>query len=986
MDSYEYKLRYDEINELIKRKDFKKAVEIADTINWTKVRSTMTLCNISDLYKKNRKYDEAKFLLEQALKKGSQDDKNPINKLIISSLCDLCIRMGDIVGATEYYKRFVQIAPTNNTSLILLYKIYEAQDVSLEERVQVLEELKKREPITNIAKWVYELASLYHQLGLTTKCVDECDEIILWLREGKYVKKAMELKMLHQQLTQSQEALYRSIANIDTGSINVDVPVQPAQTEEPVQEQTTEPAPEEVSAATDVAESISEEAIPAAENTDSPDLVKTVDVGQYSTINIQRALEESIKGSLNEPEEEPDDNTTYMPSMEDLGEALGTPEQAEIASNGGMQEIIQEAEPEESAAEEPVVEDIVSKEPADEVIAEKAAHAPVAEEPEAAEIIQEEVKQDTGKIEEIIIPDVPVAKTGDTQVYERRSKKKNKNRNNETVQAEPVKEDIKTEEPTPVAVEKTEDPAPVAEEKIAEPVANVSEDPLQGIDTASVSKEELMKLIDQKVAAALERAMAQHQMTTREVVYVTSESEKRTLANTNPPKAIQGMLSEADDGQIQMVVPEEKQIIEKQITGQIEIKDYLNDWESSKKRRQRSQEERIDKLVSQHTDNLLEAFENATREDGLLEKIKEEQALTASITKEEKKAPEPVVEEQEKEETSKDVAPVEAEETEQETAQEVVNETEAVKSEAEITEETAPVEEEKEVVEAEEAEVTEEERERAEHEAEEIAAAEAEAIDDDDEDDGSVRAMTDEESALFSQYVQTKTGKKNLLKALDTISLASYVGNVCVTGETGEESVELAKNVVQYAKNTDANFSGKIGKVSGASLNDKDVEMLVNKLSNGGLIIEKAGEMTEDTAYKLYKALDQENLGLLVVLQDSRKAINKIIGYNDALKQMFNVRIEIEELSDDALVAYGRKYAERKEFAIDDMGILALHTRIDEMQTSDHIVTVTDVRDIVDKAIDHATRFNPSHFTDILFGKRYNEDDMIVLKEKDFAI
>ncbi|MBR5361426.1 MAG: hypothetical protein IK123_11100, partial [Lachnospiraceae bacterium] len=218
----------------------------------------------------------------------------------------------------------------------------------------------------------------------------------------------------------------------------------------------------------------------------------------------------------------------------------------------------------------------------------------------------------------------------------------------------------------------------------------------------------------------------------------------------------------------------------------------------------------------------------------------------------------------------------------------------------------------------------------------------------------------------------------------DSISLASYVGNVCVTGQTGEESVDLAKNVVQYAKMTDSNFSGKIGKVSGTALNEKDMDALIEKLKGGGLIVEKAGDMNDETADRLYKALDQENLGILVVLQDSRKAINKLLSRNEAMKQMFGVHVEIEELSDDALVAYGKKYAERNEFTIDDMGILALHTRIDEMQTSDHIVTVSDVRDLVDEAIEHATKFSPKHFTEILLGKRYDEEDMIILKERDF--
>ena len=976
MDNYELKMRIDEIEDLIKRRKFDKAVDIADKINWSKVKQTALLCNISDLYKACRRYDDAKLLLDMAY------DMHPNRKDIVSALCDLCIRMDDIVGSTEYYKKYVQMDPNGINRYILLYKIYDMQGVPADEKIRVLEDLKKREPIANKGKWSYELAKLYEEVGLTTKCVEECDDLIMLVREGKYVKKAMELKMLHQQLTQSQEALYKSILIADTGRFPTELqtgPI-PQKTEEPTSEveAVAEPDTQSQSEASDDTvytqeyQQEQEQAIPIDAEVAAPadELVKTVDVGQYSTINIQAALEESIKGTLNpgevhedeqtasEPvaEEGPDDNTIYMhidnPAIPvtrqtEPGSITETIMAPMMQNTGEMEEIIlpdSEEEKTESLTESESLEN--SEEPVEEITSPQ----------------QEE--QDTVATEEEQSVSTPA--TGDTLVYEKEQIKKAESSKSET------------------AAEK---------------------DTFKGIDMENVSKEELMRLIDMKVAAALENAMS-----------------KRVAPNTAPPKAIQGMLSEEYDGQIQMVIPEKK-VVEKQITGQIELKDYLNDWESSKKRRQRSQEERIDRLVSQHTDNLLAAFDNETKGDALIQQLEKEALEKEEAAKKEKarlaqeekarKARERLEQEKkeqelkaaaEAEEAAKAAAAVVEEElpdieetfkAEAEAAKQVdiTNTTEEITAAEVGKPETVSDKDDSEVntsaddMMADESEdnteESEEAKEKAAKEAQDIATAEAEAIDDDDEDD-STRAMTDEESALFSQFVQTKKGKKDLLKALDTISLASYVGNVCVTGETGEESVDLAKNVVQYAKTTDGNFSGKIGKVTGSSLNDKDIDLLVEKLSNGGLIIEKAGDMSEDTAAKLFKALNQENLGILVVLQDSRKAINKFLNYNDALRSMFNVRIEIEELSDDALVAYGRKYAERKEFAIDDMGILALHTRIDEMQTSDHIVTVSDVRDIVDEAISHATRFNPKHFTDIVFGKRYNEEDMIILKEKDF--
>lgn len=920
------------------KRDYGRAVEIADTIDWTRVRSVKTLCKISDLYKVNRRYSESKILLEQAY------ERMPNGKPIVSSLCELCIKMGDVVGATEYYKRYVQMAPTSNQKFVLLYKIYEAQDVSLEERIQVLEELNKREPAAGKGKWSYELASLYHRIGLTTKCVQQCDDIITLFREGKYVKKAMELKMLHQQLTTSQEALYKNILSpaqdsgqYDTGEIEQSAAAMAdegviadgaaEQTEETVQPVTAD--------------------IPGADE-QHEELVKTVDVGQYSTINIQKALEESIKGSLRGDESVITAGAASASSASGIDTEERYDDETKVISSEDLKKLQSET------ASDPIPDTATDAPSAAASSASAAAEASTAtdagstdvlssEDEEAAkpggitEAIMAPMMQDTGELEEIVFPDEPA--TGDTIVYDRKEK------------------------------ERIKASATAA---------------LDAIDTDKVSKEELIRLIDEKVAYALDSAM----------------NGQKKAEQVNPPRSMQKMLSQEYDGQISLVVPDQNPV-EKQITGQIDLEDYLSDWEDSKKKINKKQTEQIDKLVAQHTDSLLLDFE-AQSKDGILEKLSEEEDTEEELPEVEElteieeteaeadtddTAEEPVTVKSEAAEITADDDESQPEtdtdseadtETEPDTAVNEEEETEPEDSAGSGTDDESAEESEAEAEEEAEADP-----EEAAIEAEHIAAAEAEASEEGEEEDNS-RTMTEEENALFGSFVQTKKGKRDLLKALDSISLASYVGNVCVTGQTGEESVDLAKNVVQYAKMTDSNFSGKIGKVSGSALNEKDMDALIEKLKGGGLIVEKAGDMTDETADRLYKALDQENLGLLVVLQDSRKAISKLLNRNEGMKQMFGVHVEIEELSDDALVAYGKKYAERNEFSIDDMGILALHTRIDEMQTADHIVTVSDVRDLVDEAIEHATRFSPKHFTEILFGKRYNEEDMIILKERDF--
>ena len=933
MDKYEYNLRNEEINALITRREFKKAVEIADTIDWTKVRSVKTLCKISDLYKVNRKYNEAKILLEQAL------NRCPNGKSIVSSLCEVCIKMGDVVSATEYYKLFVQIAPTDNAKFILLYKIYEAQEVSLDERIGVLEELKKRE---RVEKWCYELAYLYHRVGLASRCVEECDDLILWFSQGKYVKKAMELKMLHQALSPSQEAIYQQM-------------ISPVERASHVDQTVVHNAADEVKHEDDA-------------------LVKTVDVGQYSTINIQKALEESIRDTMG-------DNPQFK-----SGNLVEPEVNAQVYDNT---DYINET------VDQPIVEEV---EDSTVVLSDPSLH-----EKHLNEILAP-MLQDTGEMQEIYIDTA----TGELELDELTEAESEAD-----IPAEAVKQSessvsfdtqIYNKGDIPSVINQTQTPA-------AEPASEV---PARNLDNAS--KEELMNLIDKKVAEAMD------------AVINGRIPASGTIGGGQPPKSMQQHLTEEADGQISLVVPDEPKI-DKQITGQIDIESYLSEWENSKKEKAQRTEEELKARVKEETGNLFSDFEAAARDD-ILKKLENELNNGPSYKN---------AEEEYREYLNKVHAEEEAKKAEEESASKT--ESEEAKLEAELKKLESKPENEAKATELKSEKAVEEnniseptESKTADDESEiesegfvsfeEFASepivsknkntdtateeesdksietkAEADSVgassDDDkmdsqdvsrDEEDNTVRQLTSEELALFQGFIQTKKGKTELAKSLDNISLASYTGNVCVIGDSAEEALSLAKNVIQYAKTTDSNFAGKVGKVSGESLNGKDVAATVERMQNGGLIVEKASGMDAETVEELVKTLNQENQGILVILQDGKRELRKLLKDNEKLAEIFNVEIEIEQLSDDALVAYGRQYAEHEEYAIDEMGILALHTRIDEMQTSDHIVTVADVRELVDDAIYHATRFSPKHVLDIILGKRYDEDDMIILKERDFNI
>ena len=332
MDKYEYKVRAEEIKALIAEGEFAEAVKIADTIDWRRVKSVMMLCTISDLYKINRRFQESKDILLMAY------ERHPGGRLIVYSLCELSIKMGEFVQAIEYYKEFAQIAPKDTGRYILQYRLYEAQDVSLEERIAVLEEFKKRD---YREKWAYELAYLYHRVGLETKCVEECDEMFLWFGDGRYVMKALELKMLHQPLTAPQQEKYdwmkrekeRQLAGLEEEGVE-EVVLEEGSSEENIFEgEMEEENPEENAEPEEGYGEIAD--FSGGIQQEEEFKVKTIDMGQYNTINLQKELAESMKEILGE---EPDQDTS---SLEPFKESVVAPllqETGDMVSDAVVQE------------------------------------------------------------------------------------------------------------------------------------------------------------------------------------------------------------------------------------------------------------------------------------------------------------------------------------------------------------------------------------------------------------------------------------------------------------------------------------------------------------------------------------------------------------------------------------------------------------------------------------------------------------------------
>lgn len=933
MDKSEYKLRAEEIKDLISRGEYAQAAEIADTIDWRRVKSVMMLCTISDLYKINRRYEDARDMLLLAY------ERRPGGRTICYSLCELSIKMEEYVQAIEYYKEFVQVAPKDPGRYILQYKLYEAQDVSLEERIAVLEELKKRD---YREKWAYELAYLYHRVGLAARCVEECDELILWFGEGKYVIKAMELKMLHQPLTPEQQEKYdhrfdapgshipsqnsvqdneysgnesyeQSYAKdgsydqeqgyAQDGSYDQDQSYAQDSSYDQNQSYVQDSGYDQVNGDTQIYDPVqpAQQETPTQPVQDDYDIhVKTMDVGQYNTINLQAELAAGLREVLGE---EPKGDT------------------AKATSDSITRSIVA-----------PMMDSDTES----------------LDYPEIAEVSEDDLEPETEQIEG---SEVFFGETGE--------------------------------------------------------IGDLSQVP--EVETEEILPEEPASLKKQDVVPELSKA----------------EVEPEATTPVEPPKELANVLAQESDGQISLVMPEAESI-EKQITGQINIEDILAEWERKKKENLEKREEEVRQHVLQQTGAMFTEFEQAVR-DGLLEKLEKEKAVDADtvtdtdeveeleeiadVNDETEKAPAEVSEEEpEPEPADTDIVDTEeVEELEEEPAVAEYEEESATEEpdavvDMEVTQEpaaeipevpeetTAEIEEASEETTAETEEASEESVAEAEEEPEEAV----EEVHEDEQpqtpeppaverDKAKVRALTREERELYAPFIQSKSAREQLVKAIDNISLAAYTGNVIITGEEGMDTLSLAKNMIREIQATDSNFSGKVAKISGRALNKKDAAETLNRLQNGALIICKASEMNNKTVDTMYKALQQENQGIIIILEDTRKEIDRFLEKYEKLQESFTSRMDVEALSNDTLVAFGRQYAREREYSIDELGVLALHTRIEDMQTIDHVVTVVDVKEIVDEAIAHANKKTLKHFFDVLFAKRYDDEDMIILTEKDFV-
>ena len=1128
MDKYEYKIRSDEIKSLIEEKAYAQAAEIADTIDWRRVKSVRMLCTISDLYKVNRRFEDAKNMLLLAY------DKRPGGKSICYSLCEICIKTGEFVQALKYCDEFIKAAPKDSGRYILKYKLYEAQDVSLEERISVLEELKKRD---YREKWAYELAYLYHRVGLATRCVEECDELILWFGDGKYVVKAMELKMLHQPLTPSQQAVYDRRFDTYEEAVpaeeNGEADIYGDQT---VYDESGNYYPQEAYPYETYEEEGQYYGGEQDEGFEQEDLgeteiqVKTMDVGKYNTINLQEelaaGLQEVLGGEEAETPRESDGAFYGDASAEEGQEDWRETEETEVFfGETGEMERLETADTEnqipeaEQFTEKDLPEEIGTvntREGGNRADGEEKNEVSPNDSAEAAAALSQEAD---GQMSLVLPGEAAVEKqiTGQMNIEDileewERTKKESEEKRKEEVRERVLRQtgpmftefeaavrddlleqleggqggtaDVREERRGGGAGRKDSQADAPGEEKAAESgtgyletaerQGTVSADGAvyesEGPNSAADSDEAVMAYSEKDGSQAW---ISGETSAFREDAEIPEEGQYGETASgwdsmeeghetagweyaesTGYEESAEGLPVEDvyEDPETYAEDPEGAGWEYAEGTGYEEsaeglpVEDVYEDpetyaedpegagWEYAESA---GYEEGAEGLsvedVYEDPETYAEDPEGAGWEyaestgyeeyaGGLSAEEAYEDPETYAEGPEgadwdyaagsgyEEDAAEEEETGEEQERYIEEDGPVDWDFTEESDSQETPSETEetpgdpvtdrelaeewdeqSVSSEAlDYMEALEQLEDLEDAEEAAAAVKTEEGTERTRPGKEETAGEGTEAAKGSgktalEHDRARVRSLSREEKELFAPFIQSRQSREQLVKALDGISMAAYTGNVIITGEEGMDTLTLARNMIREVSMTDRNFSGRVAKISGQGLNQKDVRETLDQLHNGALIIQKASGMNTRTAGMLHSALQQEKFGIIVILEDTKKAIQKLFLGTPELFGDFTARMDLEALSNDVLVSFGRRYAREKEYSIDDLGVLALHTRIEECQTIDHVVTVIEVKQIVDEAIRHASRKTLGHFLDILLARRYDDEDMIILTEKDFV-
>ena len=866
MDKYEYKLKLDQMKSLTAEGKYEEAAEIADTINWRKIKNINALVKVGEIYEKVGRYDESKDVLLTAY------DKSPIGRMIIYRLAEVAVRTKSFDEAKEYYQEFVEIAPHDNLKYVLKYEISKAQGADIGTLIGILEELKEQE---YSEEWAYELAYLYHKAGMSEKCIDACDELILWFGDGPYVERALELKMLYQPLTKQQEDKYRTFRQRHDGVVEV-------RPEDPLESGEIVPEPVQIKDVKMSAE-------------------------RFNTQNLQEELQRSMQEIMNATEKEAVNDT-----MDNIKKLVEDIPYLQIPS-----------EKEEEPQEEEVYQHIETDEEIDNSLKSNFQEMLVDEDGQMSLYMQ------GGRVAE---PQV----SGQMSI--------------EDVLAEWEKTKRAAEAALQEAEQRKLESAKARALQEAEELLGRLADVIPMLDSGLTPKD----LLDQKYLSkdgqpndsAVSMVTNMNQFLQQEIDRLSDENaqmdEQLAAVGASPVgdyMANAGVA--AEDAAQNVVAAGVQELMAEEELPEIAMPEGLDDidnqWEDE------DFEELDAEVPQENAASLAEHTAEQTKPEALAEADDTMEAGTSAEDVEAailaETARQMAKESVEKEELPEIELPGDLDLGKEETAEEILP-----------------------------------------------AIAEPEAFEVPD----TISKLSKELREIFTYFVPITGMEEQLCQALTgasqhlTKGATAGTGNMIIQGGSGSGKTVLATSMIKALQKETGKPNGKIGKIEASVLNQKDVAALLKKVAGGCLIIEKAGDLSRETALKLSLLLEQDTSGVLVIIEDTKHGIQKALSRDDGFAAKFSEKINIPIFTSDELVSFAKSYANELGYTIDEMGVLALYNSISNIEHADRETTLPEVKEIVDKAVAHSEKGGLKKAFSIITSRRYDEDDYIILREKDF--
>lgn len=845
---------------LVGQGDYEKAEEIADTINWRKVKNVNSLVLASEIYSHMQRYEDSRDVLLMAY------DRSPIGRTIIYRLAELAIHTHNFDEAKDYYEEFVEIAPHDNLKYVLRYELSREQGEPITEQIAILEELKEQE---YTEKWAFELAELYHRAGMSDQCIDACDELVLWFGDGIYVEKALELKMLYQPLTPQQEEKYR---NITREKIEREGVMEVRQDED-------------LASGEIVAETVQ---IPR---------VKT-NTEKFNTVNLQKELAKSMQQIMDATEKE-----TVSDTMDNI---------KKMVEDIPYLQMPREETPEERERQEKKYGHIETDEEIDgslkinfqEMLGEEPGGQMNLNVPDRAMI----ERQITGQmsISDVLGEWEKTKRAAEAAMQEAEKRRLEAARKKALKETEEIMDRLKDIVPELEAAHTSfQTGTPVEEEAAGQIVANMNQILQQKIDKVKNTTEDLDEILKQKKEE------------TRE-----SREEQLKRKMVQPTKRI----------------PSLEEFMKRTFFHDDDLLD--EDFEEPEKTEDPEDlnEDHMEEPVEEPMEEIAEASEELTGES-------------------------------EPEET--DEAEIDEAETD-EVPEEIFEETETVEPDLEGMHQKL---EQALVTEYADGETDEEEQETPEEVEEEVP-------------EEAPKKLTPEIKKLFTYFMPVNGMEEQVAKALFGCSRPLKKGNgfghILIQGIRGSGKTVLATNLIKALQKETGRPNGRIGKIEGKSLNQKDIAMLLRKVAGGCLIIESAGDISRETAVRLSLCLESDASDILIIMEDTKEGLRKALGRDEKFAERFKEKIVIPIFTSDELVAFAKVYANELGYDIDEMATLALYNRISNIQRLDEPTNLTEVKEIVDEAVARAEKVGFKKMFDIITSRRYTEDDYIALREKDF--